>query len=458
MEESALKPNWLDLPEHLLSLIFDKLTSLGDVFRFGAVCVCLQSLSIEKKKFLLFPVSLSMITSMCADDAYKISEEKGCDFQLIIPQNHSVCGSSYGWFVHQEYCERRCKVRLFNPFLSLNNEIQIAHILNDYLQKAALSANPSRSSDFAVMGIRWVNHLDLLFCRAGDKAWSNIVPQAGLSLHDVIYYKGMFHAVNGEGTVVAINISTPQPREILVGRHIPPLSQVSSWHWFTTTTKFNLVEISKELLQVIKISSDAFLLNSLFSSSNQLGKLGFSCTIYPAMLYSLATFFLPFRSPHWISLVSSLAVSTLLVFQKAALSVKPSHFSDFALMGIRWGYKLAFCRAGDKAWSYFKPQAGLELRDVIYYESMFHAINVSGNVEAIDIHPSKPKEILIVPPLRQESSHYANVNLVETSKELLQVIKIFKERFFDKFIVLKLESVAKTSEQLIWVRYNPQHQ
>ncbi|KAF6158639.1 hypothetical protein GIB67_040153 [Kingdonia uniflora] len=158
MDMSSPKPSWLDLPDHLVSMIFNKISSPTELIRFGYVCTRLQSLFTENHKELLHvPVhrKLKHEKTMDVDDcSYKMFKIRDCGFELTIhPASYAHCsGSSYGWLVLQDNPDYT--IRLLNPFLSLHNEIQLpTGLINNRISMAVLSVDPSWFSEYAVMAI-----------------------------------------------------------------------------------------------------------------------------------------------------------------------------------------------------------------------------------------------------------------------------------------------------------------
>ena len=97
-------------------------------------------------------------------------------------------------------------VRLYNPFLSVNNEIELPRLSTLDMTRAFPSKNPtSNPNDYVVIGIV-SGQGRVAFCKPGDKFWS-FLPSQWLNFDDVTYYKGLFYGVGYLGEVISIDLT-----------------------------------------------------------------------------------------------------------------------------------------------------------------------------------------------------------------------------------------------------------
>ncbi|KAF6152627.1 hypothetical protein GIB67_013074 [Kingdonia uniflora] len=150
-------------------------------------------------------------------------------------------------------------LNLYNPFSCVDNVIEISPIRDNvgqymHIDKVIVSVDPSRFSDFSLMGIYFdKSMLGLVFFRAGEKDWLFIKPSlVNKTPVDVIYFQVLFYVINLDGTVCSIDIRPPQPKETLIKARPP--SQILHKRDFVKVKQLFLVELFGELLQVIKIT------------------------------------------------------------------------------------------------------------------------------------------------------------------------------------------------------------
>ncbi|XP_059629205.1 uncharacterized protein LOC132271750 [Cornus florida] len=125
MEES----DWAFLPKNLLDMILNKLVSFSEYVRFGAVCKPWQSVAMDNKlKFIqnkfLKQVPFLMVPSKDNSDErrglYNITHNKVFDFQLCVPYQKRLSGSSHGWLFT---VEETFGITLINPFSGATIEL-----------------------------------------------------------------------------------------------------------------------------------------------------------------------------------------------------------------------------------------------------------------------------------------------------------------------------------------------
>ncbi|PIA46043.1 hypothetical protein AQUCO_01600366v1 [Aquilegia coerulea] len=250
--------DWLQLPEDVLSEIPFKFIDIIDNIRFGAVCHTWRSVYIDNNRFHHLPRQpplLMLATQLNLDDQtrsfYSLVEKKVFNFQVPVPHNLFISGSSYGWLVTVSETHQ---VSLFNPFASVNNEIKLPPLTtfeivgNDdavftwgfrsFLFKVVLSANPTSNPNYVAMAI-YAASCSLAFYRPGDKAWT-LLPSE-FCAEDIIYFGDQFYIISAQGEVYTCDLNDPQPSLSSVA---PPLGLVPY--------KRYLVESSGELLQILR--------------------------------------------------------------------------------------------------------------------------------------------------------------------------------------------------------------
>ncbi|KAF8405484.1 hypothetical protein HHK36_010391 [Tetracentron sinense] len=232
--------DWSRLPRDLLEMIANRLTIYIDYLRFRAVSQDWRS-SVSKvpnrltcqPPWLMLPNSRRRETHR---SFFSLSENKV--YHLELPEasfRRRCCGSSQGWLV---LAEESPAIRLLNPltrtqiqlpplssfpnvlnfsisrigreYLLLNSSgHRYYHNLREmrdlFLKKVILSSSPSSADgDYIVMAI--LNETGLLaFCRKGDLLWT-VMAEALPYYEDVIYYKGLFYAVDKHGRVAICDV------------------------------------------------------------------------------------------------------------------------------------------------------------------------------------------------------------------------------------------------------------
>ncbi|PIA48291.1 hypothetical protein AQUCO_01400707v1 [Aquilegia coerulea] len=251
--------NWLDLPDHLLSEIANRLNSLKDLIQFGAVCQSFRSIYIDSPRCMSPRVPFLMLaTELNHDDQtrsfYSLITKTVSNSQLQVPHNRYCPGSSHGWVF--TVCHETLQVRLLNLFSSSTggeNEIYlppitafeydpiITYMYPGFVHKLVLSANPALQPNYAIMAI--CNAASLLaFYKPGDQAWTTLDSKFKSNV-DLIYYKDRFYALDIMGDVFSIDLNDPEPKILPVGLPRPP---------YKRGDKRYLVESSGDLLQVVR--------------------------------------------------------------------------------------------------------------------------------------------------------------------------------------------------------------
>ncbi|KAF5200130.1 F-box skip23-like protein [Thalictrum thalictroides] len=208
--------NWLDLPSHILVIISEKLTYIKDYIRFSAVCHSWQSLFVQNRHRLLpFLMLYSQLES--TDQKYLSDLFKNIMYNVFELQLHDkkLRGFSEGWLVYEDYSE----VHLFNPFLSVNNKINLPRIkpveryIDGSICKFVLSVNPAVDPNFVVMAIYGGFDGFLAFYKPGNKAWNLLDCK---DMDSVVYYKDQFYAMDVFGRTWACNVSSPRSSVSLI--------------------------------------------------------------------------------------------------------------------------------------------------------------------------------------------------------------------------------------------------
>ncbi|XP_059629222.1 putative F-box protein At3g25750 [Cornus florida] len=231
LEES----DWAGLPKNLLDMILDKLVSLSEYVRFGAVCKPWQSVVMDNKlKFIqnkfLRQVPFLMVPSKDNSDErrslYSITHNKIDDFQLRVPYQKRLSGSSHGWLFT---VEETFGVTLINPFSGATIELPPIMDLsyfhppdetdddddddNDPIEvdfevvKATLSVDPALYPNDYIVTATYSGYRRLAFILPGDKAWTYIDKERFRLIFDVTYYKGRIFAVDDKSRVLMIDVN-----------------------------------------------------------------------------------------------------------------------------------------------------------------------------------------------------------------------------------------------------------
>ncbi|PIA56427.1 hypothetical protein AQUCO_00700627v1 [Aquilegia coerulea] len=198
-EKNQEEVDWLEIPDHILSLVTIKLNYIKDYIRFGAVCQSWHSVYVENRyhhHFFHKPPLLMLATELNHDNQtrsfYSLAEKRVIEFRVPVPHDRLCRGSTYGWLV---MVSKDWDITLLNPFSSLNNVIQLPsattfqrhHNGNSasqntkrgylgFVVKVILSANPTSNPDYVVMAI-YSDFLRLAFFKPGDNVWTSIDPE-----------------------------------------------------------------------------------------------------------------------------------------------------------------------------------------------------------------------------------------------------------------------------------------
>ncbi|PIA27540.1 hypothetical protein AQUCO_07600006v1 [Aquilegia coerulea] len=249
--------NWLDLPNHVVLLITDKLiTPVRDYIRFGAVCRSWRSIYTNNLHWYRthLPPQLPLLLMLSPNDdvehsfLYSLTENKLYNFPFVVPDDKDCCGSTQGWLVVTVY---NSEIHLLNPWLTVNNEIKLPSIaaidprgkvkVEVYVEKVVLSVNPSLNSNYIVMAI-YGAYSRLAFFKPGEKNWICFNTNYDM-FEDVIYYQDQFYGINYYGELFICDVNPSNP---MVSKFIErPLVH-------TYADKKYLVESNGSLLQILR--------------------------------------------------------------------------------------------------------------------------------------------------------------------------------------------------------------
>ncbi|PIA56413.1 hypothetical protein AQUCO_00700618v1 [Aquilegia coerulea] len=255
--------DWLQLPDHILSAIAIKLNHIKDFIRFGAVCQSWRSVYTDNRLHLSHKPSLLMLPTQLNNNYenqtrsfYSLAEARVLDFQVALPHDRICVGSNHGWLVT---LSKDWEMNLLNPFLSVNNQIQLplattfddtldagsAASLPDFFRsvvKVVLSSNPASNPNYVAMAI-FSDLSRLAFFKPGDKAYTSLDRKYDI-VEDVIYYQEQFYFVNFYGKVYSCDLNHPQP---MISEVAPPIHSKAIRRY--------IVELAGELLQVCRITN-----------------------------------------------------------------------------------------------------------------------------------------------------------------------------------------------------------
>ncbi|GKV43189.1 hypothetical protein SLEP1_g50511 [Rubroshorea leprosula] len=239
--------DWTQLPAELLESISKNLKIYADYVRFRAVCRNWRSavpkipLDLPPQlPWLVLPPTRSHLTYRAIFDLStdKLHHLSLPEYSTNPAKRHR--GSSEGWLVILDLSPdiillnplSRAKVHL--PPLSTFPKVtgfNYSHISNEYelqcpyrirynrslqymrdcfIKKVVLSSSPSKDPNFVAMAI--INEtMDLAYCRSGSDSWS-IIEAAHSFSEDVIYFQGLFYAVNIDGEIAVCDVSGASPQ------------------------------------------------------------------------------------------------------------------------------------------------------------------------------------------------------------------------------------------------------
>lgn len=203
---------WNQVPDDVLALIIQGLTTPSQLICFGAVCRNWRRL----KK--------CVVARTLPPDSYLPPRSEQPSFHLYSPFDHTlqklhymmkdnfnlwsvVGGDNHGWLIIET---DENKLSVVNPLLNLSIEmppLQAANGSTFTISKAAITWGLGGSGhDPTVAAIaKHPFYGDLAFARPGHRGWQ-VVRSVCHSLVDVIHHKGQFYAVNHVGIVATCEV------------------------------------------------------------------------------------------------------------------------------------------------------------------------------------------------------------------------------------------------------------
>ncbi|KAK6783469.1 hypothetical protein RDI58_021266 [Solanum bulbocastanum] len=216
---------WEELPNDLLVKIANRIKMMEDFIALRAVCTSWR-VSITKDDFDMFSPQVPLLMLNAPKDNkyrefYSLAKKKVV--RVFLPEARcGDCVSSEGWLCTMS-CYRK-KMNLLHPFS--RTQIQLPPLISlvvslgvkimsigkeSLIQKVALSASPSITSDYVLMVSVLIDHDNYLaFWRPGDRKWSrsNInttIPTWG-NATSIIYYNGQFYCATCYGQLWVFDI------------------------------------------------------------------------------------------------------------------------------------------------------------------------------------------------------------------------------------------------------------
>ncbi|KAJ7965204.1 F-box protein [Quillaja saponaria] len=186
--------DWTLLPDELLDLILQKLSRVVDFLRSSVVCKSWYSVARQNKtKRQAVPMLLVPTPDNKEDkrSLYSVAKNQIYDFQLNIPSNKRLAGSSQGWVVLADKCltsKGKLNLTLLNPFSGKTI----------YLPPVALSRDPHLYPENFELLIVLTDMHRLVLYKSSEKSWIYIKdhPKLGMYFADVIFYEDKFYFVD----------------------------------------------------------------------------------------------------------------------------------------------------------------------------------------------------------------------------------------------------------------------
>ncbi|XP_045799154.1 probable F-box protein At1g44080 [Trifolium pratense] len=214
--------DWGNLEALPLSLIFDKLVERIDHIYFSVVCknwYSIAKFNYQNRQVKNNVLPMLMIPKRKARKTrclYGISTNTTYRFQLPLPHNKRLCGSSHGWVVKMDDIKQGTILTLLNPFKNLVSiTLPPLYMPDGYkrvryyecnVHKVFLSSNPTtRPHDYVVVAIYGMLEC-LAFIKAGQEFWTYVnVDYNGFT--DISFYKGLVYAVGRWNNIVSFDFS-----------------------------------------------------------------------------------------------------------------------------------------------------------------------------------------------------------------------------------------------------------
>ena len=212
---AGMAPDWSAIPVDLLRLIANRVHSIEDYVRFGAVCWSWYHATSPKNNNLK-----SLPWLMLADKEnsnshgfYSFSSNKIYEFELPEIEKNRCWGSPFGWLVVTDI--DNMEIYLFNPLsrarISLptfNLHNGDSHLQYRSINKIVISSTPPNCVVMAIYSC----YRKLAFAKPGDQVWSPIGPDniiGGFS--DITYFKGDFYIAKCTDQLLVCDFSGSDP-------------------------------------------------------------------------------------------------------------------------------------------------------------------------------------------------------------------------------------------------------
>ncbi|PHT57852.1 hypothetical protein CQW23_00215 [Capsicum baccatum] len=253
--------NCAELPDDLIAHIANHVKVIEDFIAFRAVCTSWQ-IAATKDNFDMFSTQVPLLMLGAKDDDfqefYSLSKKKVS--RIFLPEARGrECFPLGEWLFTMEDNTR--ELNLLHPFsrtqiqLPSLEDLMASKGLREKLflscvEKVALSANPSITSDYVLMINYHAGSNHLAFWRPGDLHWTYInkeIPDAAMSIN---YYKGHFYYVTCEGELWSFEVAgTNTPKPIVEPRLLYWPEDGIFGH---CSVQFYIVELSDALLFVTR--------------------------------------------------------------------------------------------------------------------------------------------------------------------------------------------------------------
>ncbi|KAM3321573.1 hypothetical protein P3S67_002724 [Capsicum chacoense] len=261
--------NWAELPNDLIAHIAKRVKAIEDFIAFRAVCTSWQ-IAATTDNFDVFWPQLPLLMLGAKDDDYRefYSLSKKKVSRMFLPEARgSECLPSEGWLC--TVVNDTGEMNLLHPFshkkiqLPSRKAILTFHDLGERrpnggnrwccIDNAVLSANPSLTSDYALMVQHAGTGSCLAFWRPGDLDWTHIdvVNRAGVAA--LIHHKGQFYSMSYCGEVRAYEVAGPNITKPIVKTRL--IVEMDEHKFNVPDVHYYLVELSGALLLVSRFAS-----------------------------------------------------------------------------------------------------------------------------------------------------------------------------------------------------------
>ncbi|OIS99849.1 f-box protein skip23, partial [Nicotiana attenuata] len=259
--------NWAECPIDLITEIAKRVKVIEDFIAFGAVCTSWRT-AAPKHNFDVLSPQVPLLMLGAKDDDYReyYSLSKKKVLRIYLPEARGQeCLPSEGWLC--TVANNTGEMNLLHPFsqikiqLPSRKDLLSFHGL-DYLErpregkrwhcidKAILSANPSLTSDYALLVHYYAGGSCLAFWRPGDLNWTEIDVVTYGGVCNMIFCKGQFYSVSYGGEVWVYDIAGRSIAQPSVQTRL--LAELEDDMFKLPSVQFYLVELSGALLLVTR--------------------------------------------------------------------------------------------------------------------------------------------------------------------------------------------------------------